>query len=564
RVYYKDNIAGGVTLQNFYMTAGGTNWGHLAAPVVYTSYDYGSPITESRQLTTKLNENKLLGHLLLAVPDMAQTDAFVAQVANNAVLQVRARRNPTTGMEFRVFRNSIATISSTETFHAANVAGYAAIPQEPGTSISLQGRDSKLLLANLAFAGGHKLVYSTSEVMTIMTVGPREIIVLYAEAGQAGETVLAAGATATATSLLPNGPATSFSLDKNGIRLNYAHTSDTLQPILVKGAGTAGRDLLVLVVDRTVTTQLWPARAPGSDPTSPPDILVRGPQLVRSASVSPRGAVSMVADLAADTVVEVFAAGAKAILVNQVWATNVGFTAYGSIMGFIAGPGSAPTLPSLDRWKVVPATAEPEADLAFDDSNWQVCNKMQSNLIPAPTAGSPSLYADDYGFHVGHSTYRGHFNAIGTEEWLTLEAQGGAAFALLAWLNGDFLGSFVGTATASSTRSSFAIPKDSLHPNSDNVILVIVDNMGQEEGGGGPSNLGKSYRGLANAILWLAKSSSDAAPTIEWKINGNPGGEHLADTVRGPYNVGGLFGERAGYHLPGFPDDGWKDVGNSH
>lgn len=27
-------------MQSFYMTYGGTNWGHSAAPVVYTSYDY--------------------------------------------------------------------------------------------------------------------------------------------------------------------------------------------------------------------------------------------------------------------------------------------------------------------------------------------------------------------------------------------------------------------------------------------------------------------------------------------------------------------------------------------
>lgn len=39
---YKNNIGQRVTLQNFYMTYGGTNWGHSAAPVVYTSYDYRS------------------------------------------------------------------------------------------------------------------------------------------------------------------------------------------------------------------------------------------------------------------------------------------------------------------------------------------------------------------------------------------------------------------------------------------------------------------------------------------------------------------------------------------
>ena len=41
---------------------------------------------------------------------------------------------------------------------------------------------------------------------------------------------------------------------------------------------------------------------------------------------------------------------------------------------------------------------------------------------------------------------------------------------------------------------------------------------------------------------------------------GNLGGEDLADPVRGTYNEGGLYGERNGWHLPGFPDDDWEDV----
>ncbi|RKO85539.1 galactose-binding domain-like protein, partial [Blyttiomyces helicus] len=134
-------------------------------------------------------------------------------------------------------------------------------------------------------------------------------------------------------------------------------------------------------------------------------------------------------------------------------------------------------LPSLDGWKVVPSSPAPEADPAFDDSTWQICDKTSSNLIPGLAAGAPSLYADDYGFHVGHSTYRGHFIATGSEGGITLEAQGGAAFAVSAWLNGDFLGSFVGRAAASNTVSSFAIPAGTLRPGIDNVVLVIVDNM---------------------------------------------------------------------------------------
>ncbi len=47
---------------------------------------------------------------------------------------------------------------------------------------------------------------------------------------------------------------------------------------------------------------------------------------------------------------------------------------------------------------------------------------------------------------------------------------------------------------------------------------------------------------------------------ISWKIQGAQGGEDLTDTVRGTMNNGGLYGERAGWSLPGYPDKGWVDT----
>lgn len=43
-------------------------------------------------------------------------------------------------------------------------------------------------------------------------------------------------------------------------------------------------------------------------------------------------------------------------------------------------------------------------------------------------------------------------------------------------------------------------------------------------------------------------------------MQGNAGGEHPTDTVRGPLNNGGLFGERNGWYLPQFADAGWQDA----
>ena len=52
---------------------------------------------------------------------------------------------------------------------AAELAGY--FPQVPQSgTITLDGRDSRLLVANYDFGGQH-LVYSTSEIMTQATIG---------------------------------------------------------------------------------------------------------------------------------------------------------------------------------------------------------------------------------------------------------------------------------------------------------------------------------------------------------------------------------------------------------
>ena len=51
---------------------------------------------------------------------------------------------------------------------------------------------------------------------------------------------------------------------------------------------------------------------------------------------------------------------------------------------------------------------------------------------------------------------------------------------------------------------------------------------------------------------------------VTWKIQGARGGIHPVDKVRGIYNNGGLYGERAGWYLPGFPDNTWKPAATMH
>ena len=56
----------------------------------------------------------------------------------------------------------------------------------------------------------------------------------------------------------------------------------------------------------------------------------------------------------------------------------------------------------------------------------------------------------------------------------------------------------------------------------------------------------------------MTDAALTAVPTaIAWKIQGNLGGEDIADTARGATNAGGLYGERHGWNLPGYPDAAW-------
>ena len=72
---------------------------------------------------------------------------------------------------------------------ATTQATYPVVPQQPGTAITLNGRDSKIIVANYKL-GGNQLQYSTSEIMTNATIAGRDVAVLYGDQGTDGETVL--------------------------------------------------------------------------------------------------------------------------------------------------------------------------------------------------------------------------------------------------------------------------------------------------------------------------------------------------------------------------------------
>jgi hypothetical protein len=68
-IFYRDLIYQRSTAISLYMLFGGTSWGWHAAPVVATSYDYSSPISENRVIWDKYYETKLLAQFTRSKPN---------------------------------------------------------------------------------------------------------------------------------------------------------------------------------------------------------------------------------------------------------------------------------------------------------------------------------------------------------------------------------------------------------------------------------------------------------------------------------------------------------------
>jgi beta-galactosidase len=543
-VFYKSLVGQGLTMMSFYMTYGGTSWGWLPysgrpdsfITAVYSSYDYGAAISEARVLTDKYSEQKRIAHLLESVSPIIETDAVTSAPppTNSAILQY-TRKNPVTNTFVYVLRHADATSTNDDTTHiTVNTpdGNYPSVPQQPGTAIDIAGRDAKLFLANFNFKVAH-LVYTTSELMTEADTGDRDNVVLYAQAGQAGETVLRYSSQPTVKVLAGN-VHWSYDASTGDLRLNYIHNGI----IRVQVVGPAGT-LALLLTDYPTSAVLWERNLDNQQ------VLVSGPYLLRTAAIH-HDTIELTGDLSAPTTLEIFAPRS----VNRVrWngiIVDAEPTAYGTLT--VALPGPAPVyLPELADWKFKFESFERNAD--FNDSDWTPADHLTTNNPNAP-GSLPVLYEDDYGFHHGDVWYRGHFTGTGNETGVTLDGEGGIYAIYSVWLNGVLLG------TQPSGEFTFGFPAGALKKNQDNVVAVLVMNMGHNESFS-PFNFGanttKDPRGLRTAIL-----QGNTNAQLTWRIQGNKGGEQVLDRARGPLNNGGLYGERNGWYLPLFNEASWQ------
>lgn len=205
-------VAQKVTLLSLYMVYGGTNWGGLAQPDVYSSYDYGAALNEHRQTTEKFAELKRQGHFFKAFPDLAMTEQIIdrsgfniSQVENlddnkdkvgAEVFRTTVLENPETKSKFYIVRYDNTTESrrirfalEVESMGESIVLGQRRDPAFEkliGTN-HLHGRDSHMIPVDQQLPGGLLLRFSTSNVYRVTTIANIVVISLDFGPGQSFE-----------------------------------------------------------------------------------------------------------------------------------------------------------------------------------------------------------------------------------------------------------------------------------------------------------------------------------------------------------------------------------------
>lgn len=423
-------------------------------------------------------------------------------------------------------------------------------------SISLDGRQSKVIVTDYSF-GSSKLLYSTASVFFAGRIGSKDTILFYGDSNQNHEIALKLSGQSTAT-------LSSF--------VNHRSDESDIVDTITITRGFTGLLFLwesdtqvVLFSDAVTVTTFWAPVIPETrtTPTSPfsnywqfgsnETILIGGPYLVRNASIE-NSTVHLSGDLNATVPLTVLASDYVDLLTwNGVPVPTTKRQSF--LIGQLTMKDIKPIQPiELNTWKF--ADSLPEIQEQFSDTEWIVANHTTTNIIMPPTFGDGRvLYGCDYGFCEGIVLWHGHFISNGTETAVNLSISGGTAFAASVWINDVFIRSTPGNdSTPSLTTELFEFPPNSLKFGQDNVITVLQDNSGLDETGLAPtSNDPKSPRGIAGFELVTGNITT-------WKVQGKYGGyTRFPDKTRGILNEGGLFGEREGWHLPGFDTSDWPE-----
>lgn len=458
-------------------------------------------------------------------------------------------QNPDTLASFFTVQQATSSASGNITFTVTlnTTLGPVDIP-----NVSLLGHQSIILTADYNLGEDHTLLYNSADIATYGIFDDGVVLVQYLKTGQTGEFAFKGENGLTYT---VDGPSSSFATSNTSTAGQiFTYTQEPGATFV-----TFSNGVKVWLLSQETAWTLWTPSTSDDVYGSPSEkIFILGSYLVRSASIS-GDSLSISGDNNVTTTIEAYVGSAPISTIS--WngiSLAATLTTHGTYTATIPGTETRNlSLPALTTWQS--ADSLPEVSPSYDDSAWTIANKTTTLSYIAPLT-LPVLFSSDYNYFVGAKLYRGYFPSAGTTNYtaVAITASGGNGFGWTAWLNGVLVGGDAGNTTVLETTSAtLALPPAALSSSADNVLTVLVDYHGHDETSvaGGLA----VPRGLYGAQLLGGGSNTTTTTTAtatgftQWKIQGNAGGSRAnIDPVRGPMNEGGLYGERLGWHLPGF------------
>ena len=234
-------------------------------------------------------------------------------------------------------------------------------------------------------------------------------------------------------------------------------------------------------------------------------------------------------------------------------------------VGVFTGKVPGPAAVASQQLSFVKSTDYAEAKATYDDSKWKVAADTQAANPRFQGPGEYShtvLDSNHYGFYEGSVWYRGTFTATKADPYLYLQGNGGSGVPsqgknpafMQVWVNGVYAGAY----DAAGNWVKVNVPAGTVKSGDKVTVAVLVNNLGQ--------NLDWSDDGLSKQNRGLFDVAIEGSAAT-WKIHGADA-DFAAKATTNPsgtlYNNGGLGGEKAGFHMPGFDDSKWAKADNLH
>ena len=475
---------------------------------------------------------------------------------------------------------------------ADGTISWKRIPQKEGTTLTLHGRDAIMLTADKQM-GGHELYYTTSQMFgaTLNSAGG-SLQYLTGTRGDSGETVL--HYTTQPQVSAPEGVEQTWDAATGQLRLNYSYSASPQQIIIKDG----DKVLSLRIIDRTTAQTTWLLDGTRNGKLS--SVAVEGVELARTAKFTGKDTLQLTGSVSAESNVRVIApaginhvgfnggslnpasatgsagnagnadaakftgtAGAAASAAKAATGTNSA-TGPGDV-GVFTGKVPGPAAVASQQLSFVKSTDYAEAKATYDDSKWKVAADTQAANPRFQGPGEYShtvLDSNHYGFYEGSVWYRGTFTATKADPYLYLQGNGGSGVPsqgknpafMQVWVNGVYAGAY----DAAGNWAKVNVPAGTVKSGDKVTVAVLVNNLGQ--------NLDWSDDGLSKQNRGLFDVAIEGSAAT-WKIHGADA-DFAAKAATNPsgtlYNNGGLGGEKAGFHMPGFDDSKWAKADNLH